>query len=297
MEFLPKPWAEITLALRKAKKRAAVTPYLNGDAFNMLPLRTSADVLVLDASERNVRGGLTNPHEIEKFMKTRVRCYTVEHLHSKVYRADLNLYVGSVNASTHSRDTLIEACLRVRHSGVVQQFENWLAALPLVPLLPDRIEELKKIYNPPKWPKAPGAHRRQAAAWVASITYTDKSAESKEYRKEVARKNETDADDIFTLAMGRRNRIGRDARPGDEFFVIDHREIEVVAYKPMRLIDRPRLIGNRYRFALEDSGEKTASRAAFVRAARKVYPRFPKSAKSTRGVDSATAAELRKLWR
>ena len=63
MEFLDQPWVAIASALKKAKKRVAVTPYLNGDTLMMLPLRTSKDVLVVDACERNVKNGLTNPHE------------------------------------------------------------------------------------------------------------------------------------------------------------------------------------------------------------------------------------------
>jgi hypothetical protein len=296
MEFLGTPWPAITSALRKAKKRIAVTPYLNGDAFRMLPLRKSKDILVVDACERNVRAGLTNPHEIEKFMDAKVQCFTVDDLHAKGYLADKSLFAGSANASTHSRDTLIEACLRVRNANVAGQFESWLARLALVPLTAERLAELKGIYKPAKWPKAGGYKPRAAAAWILTIDRDDDSEETEEYIDEVAAANDIGSDEIYPVTVSNRSRAARSAKKGDEFFILDHRG-RIKALPPMRLIEPAKLIASHYRLALKVSDESSAPFGAFLKAIRRVYPKFPESGKSRRSISPAAAAGLRKVWR
>jgi hypothetical protein len=296
MEFLGTPWPTITSALRKAKKRIAVTPYLNGDAFRMLPLRKAKDVLVVDACERNVRAGLTNPREIEKFMDAKVQCFTVDDLHAKGYLADKTVFVGSMNASTHSRDTLIEACLQVRSAGVAAQFESWLASLALVPLTAERLAELKDIYKPAKWGKAGSYKPRTSAAWVLTIDRDDDSEETEEYLDEVAASNDIGSDEIYAVTVSKRSRAARFARQGDEFFILDHRG-RIKALPPMRLIEPAKLIASRYRLALKDSDQPSVPFGAFLRVIRRIYPRFPVSGKSARSIRPAAAAQLRKMWR
>ena len=65
----------------------------------------------------------------------------------------------------------------------------------------------------------------------------------------------------------------------------------------MRLIENPKLIGTRYRLALESTGEDTVLFAAFLRAIRKVYAGFPKSGKSHRDISRAAAEAVRHLWK
>lgn len=297
VEFLGDPWPQITGALRKAKKRIAVTPYLNGDAYAMLPLRRSKDLLVVDACERNVKSGVTNPHEIERFLRSGVRCFTVDDLHAKAYLADNNLFVGSANGSTNSRNTLIEACLQVNNAAAAEQFEAWLGGLALVPLTKERISELKAIYKPPRWPKNGGSGRRRASAWIVWVKGADETDETQQFLEHVSSKYDLKPDDIYSVTVARNNKVARIAKAGDDFFVLDHDDRRIEAMPPMRLIERSKLIGTQYRLALEWPDYETVTFSVFLKAIRKVYPGFSSSGKSQRAISAKAAAELRKVWR
>jgi hypothetical protein len=250
----------------------------------------------VDACERNVKNGLTNPHEIERFIKYRVRCYTVNDLHAKAYRADDVLFVGSMNSSTHSRDTLIEACLTVRSAPAVAAFESWREGLALVPLTKERIQELKKIYRAPKWSKSASSKPRKASAWIMWLKGEDQSDETEQYIEEISEGYCIDEESIFTISVVKsNNKIARAARPGDEFFVLDHTGRKAV-HPPMRLIERPQLIGTRYRFALEYPDGDTVPFGSFLKAIRKVYAGFSASGKSQRAISPKAAAAVRSLW-
>lgn len=298
MEFLSKPWSEITRALRNAQIRVAVTPYLNGEAYKLLPLRDSDDVLVVDACERNVRAGLTNPHQIEKFRRKGVRCYTVADLHAKVYRADKNLFVGSTNASTHSRDTLVEACLQVRSSEIIEQFDLWLNSLVLVPLTRKDLQRLEEVYSPPRWPVAT-SRRHTFRSWVTWVGRDDDSEETEEFAASVAKESDMEEDDIYTVSLPRSERFTRllaRMKPGDEVFVIDRRNRKgPLVNEPMRLIAWRLHDDNRYRLALEQAKSDVPLKG-FAREARQHYAGFPMSGKSHRGIKPEAAAALRKLF-
>ena len=231
----------------------------------------------------------------ERFIKYRVRCYTVNDLHAKAYRADDVLFVGSMNCSTHSRDTLIEACITVRSAKAAAAFESWREGLPLVPLTKERIQVLKKIYRVPKWPKSASSKPRTASSWIMWAKGEDQSEETEKYIEEISEGYQIDEENVFAISVVKsNNKIVKAARPGDEFFVLDHNGRKAV-HPPMRLIERPQLVGTRYRFALEYPDDDTVPFGSFLKAIRKVYAGFSSSGKSQRAI-SAQAAAVRSLW-
>ena len=299
MDFLTEPWPQITKSIKAASTRVAVTPYLNGHAFEMLWLRKSTDMLVVDASIANVKSGLTNPHEIEKFYKKGVRCYSLRGLHAKVYRADRDLFVGSANASTHSAEYLIEACLRVRNDDVVADFEKWLGQQVLEPIKLSDIRELKKVYKSPKWMKEANKHTHNASSWITYVGQYDESGDLDRFRSAVADRYGIDEDAVYPISYQASfgGKIGAEARAGDEVFVLDHDDGNVVAYFPMRLIERQKTSGSRYKIALEDNDVEPVSFTKFMRAAKSAGLTLTSTGRINRKITPDVAAALRKLWR
>jgi hypothetical protein len=229
-----KPWSEITKALKGAKKRRiAVTAYLQTGAREMLPLK-SGDMLVVNASEMNVRSGSTNPSEIEKFRKNRVKCYSVADLHAKVYVADDRAFVGSANATTNSLTVLAEACLEVKEAEVVGNIEDWVQTLALVPLTEDELARLAGIYRPPIWGSRSVKGPRTWITWVSDDA-TDE--ESEEYDAHVATlRRDLNKRTSGIFSVGGNSQVFRSARPGDEVYVVDLSQKPAVVYG-RRVID------------------------------------------------------------
>lgn len=299
MEFLGSPWSQITFQLERATVRVAVTPYLNGRAFELLPLRTSSDVLVTDACDRNVRCGVTNPSEIWKFLKRGVRCYSVAGLHAKVYRADNVLFVGSANASTHSANALVEAVVRVKNLELVRQFQTWLNGQILVPLTRKQIERLESIYRPPKW-ESEERVRRRPTTWITNVYHEDEGDAAIRFVQRVASRQNLEDDDVYSISYPKHPRFERllsEAMPGDEFFVVDRIGPSPVVYPPLRLIERPVCKGGKIRIALEDSDDVGIALERFVRAGRRLYKNFSPSGRLHRRVSQEAASTLRALFK
>src|SRR5258707_7985075 len=87
-------WSKITDLAKRSRRRAAAVAFLNGDALEMLPLR-SGDLLKIDMSDWRLIGGATNPHEIQKYYDEGVEIYSCTDLHAKVFTFDQMVVVGS----------------------------------------------------------------------------------------------------------------------------------------------------------------------------------------------------------
>ena len=299
MKFLSAPWPHITKALKSASKRVAVTPYLNGKAFELLPLRKSKDILVVDACMHNVKSGLTNPFEIEKFAKCGVRCYSLKGLHAKVYRADGVLFVGSPNASTHSAATLVEACVRVKAPAIIADFEEWISAQVLEPIKRSDLKLLKKNYKPPKWGAGEERHNRKASAWITYVARKDTSGELEAYSGTVADRHGLDEDAVYPISFGKGSatKMVSEARPGDEFFVLDHEDGKIKAFFPMRLIERPTSDGKSHKIPLEDNDVEPVNLATFLKAAKSAGLNLTKTGRINRKISPLIAAALRSIWK
>lgn len=125
----PGPWTHITAELaRTGRKRAlAVVGYVGKDAPTIMPLH-DGDVLVCDASEAAIRQGLTSAAALSVYSRRRVSIFSVQGLHAKVVVLSRSAWVGSANASKHSRDELVEASVRVTGEQVVR-IRGWADSL------------------------------------------------------------------------------------------------------------------------------------------------------------------------
>ncbi|WP_395750225.1 phospholipase D-like domain-containing protein [Prosthecobacter sp.] len=120
----------------------------------MLPLPKGSR-LVVDASERTVRLGLTCPAELLKLHKRGVEIFSVMNLHAKVYVVGRNVFVGSANVSRHSADTLVEAMIQTTDSEAVTQARQFVTGLCLQLQRPEQLKALRVIYRPPHRPSKP----------------------------------------------------------------------------------------------------------------------------------------------
>jgi hypothetical protein len=127
----------------------------------VLPLKRGS-ILVVRADIATVKGGLTNPHDLEVLVKREVQVHSLKNLHAKIYVAGGKAFVGSMNASSLSFDgKLAEAAVEIRESRAVAAAKLAVLAWALGPSLTlEDLEELKAIYKPrrdgPKNIRKPG---------------------------------------------------------------------------------------------------------------------------------------------
>jgi hypothetical protein len=289
------PWPTITATLRAARSCEAVTPFLTSAA--MLPLERG-DRLVVDASLVNVRAGLTDPRAIEALRRRGVRCYTVTGLHAKVYIADDTVFVGSSNATINSRESLIEACAQISDARYAARALVWIDALPLRPLRKADLAALIPEFTPQKrraTPRTPAA-----TSWVTWIRRDGDSQALAEYQKEVAERHVLAEDDLYPILFRTRTppRLLREGQPGDEVFVIDRRDRNRV-YGPMRLLEVPTATtvdGRRHYYLALESCDASIALSAFRRAAARGETPISASGRSTRRLNPAAAAFVRRCF-
>jgi hypothetical protein len=129
--FHPKrPWPSIEkdLANKRRGRIVAVVAYIGKDAPQILKLR-AGDKLVCDASPEVVRAGATNALALRTLHRLGVEVYSIPGLHAKVVASARFAWVGSANASTHSKQALIEASIRIEDPKVVRNVLVWADGL------------------------------------------------------------------------------------------------------------------------------------------------------------------------
>ena len=141
------PWRSITtdIARKRRDPIVAAIGYVGSNAKSVLPLRVG-DFLICDASERAIKQGVTSAEALSKFKRNGVRVFSVEGLHSKVVSSKNFAWVGSPNASSNSRDNLIEASVRLEGRTCQQAFK-WALSLATddAELTVGDIQSLKRI--------------------------------------------------------------------------------------------------------------------------------------------------------
>jgi hypothetical protein len=143
-------WPTLTSSIKTSKRPCHVAvAYLSQGAGKMLPLPKGSR-LVVDASERTVKQGMTCPAELIKFQKVGVEIYSVPNLHAKVYVTGTEVFVGSANASQHSAATLIETLLQTNERKAVVDGRKFVDSLCQVILGPELLDTLMGMYRPPQ---------------------------------------------------------------------------------------------------------------------------------------------------
>lgn len=143
-------WQILSSAAKKSKRPAHVAvAYLGKGAAELLPL-PSGSRLVVDASESTVKSGQTCPKELIKLYKNGVRIYSIPKLHAKIFVFGSKAFVGSANVSYNSAESLIEVILSTKDKKVVSDAKDFINERCLYELGPKTLEDLDKIYRPPK---------------------------------------------------------------------------------------------------------------------------------------------------
>jgi hypothetical protein len=144
-------WEEITqeVILNPDKSMVAVAFFSTG-ASKLLPL-TKGSTLIVNASERIIKSGQTNPNEIIALLKKGVKIYNYENLHAKMYLIGEKLFIGSSNASNNSANGLKESMLVSTDKNIVNEGKSRIIELAITSLGLERLKQLKKIYKTPKF--------------------------------------------------------------------------------------------------------------------------------------------------
>jgi hypothetical protein len=162
-----RPWSRLTAAVRESRVpvHAAVAYYGKG-AGRLLPL-SKGSRLVVDASEHAVASGQTSPKDLLAAHRKGVRVFSVRNLHAKVFVVGRRAFVGSTNASMHSKDGLVEAVLETSDSGAVSAAREFINDHCREELGPRALAVLQKLYREPLIPGGKKTPKRKAKSVAA----------------------------------------------------------------------------------------------------------------------------------
>lgn len=190
------PWRLITadVARKNRDPIVAAVSYVGSNAKSVLPLR-SKDFLICDASERAIKQGVTSAKALLGYKRSGIRVFSVEGLHSKVVSSKQFTWIGSANASSNSRDRLIEASIRVEGPASRKAF-NWASSLATddAELTLSDIQALKRI--PISWEARGGEPGKpQGTAFpkkLTSLHILEFTKKAHQYMVENAEKEESE---------------------------------------------------------------------------------------------------------
>jgi hypothetical protein len=144
-------WEEITKeAILNPDKSIVAVAFFSTGATKLLPL-TKGSTLIVNASERIVKSGQTNPNELITLLKKGVKIYNYENLHAKMYLIGEKLFIGSSNASNNSANGLKESMLVSTDKSILNEGKRRISELAINSLGLERLKQLKKIYKTPKF--------------------------------------------------------------------------------------------------------------------------------------------------
>lgn len=145
-----KVWDELGSRLKATKRPVDVAvAYFSKGSARSFP-KISGSRLVVDASERAVKAGLTCPDDLLTLVNRNVHVFSANDLHAKVFVVGRTAYIGSMNVSHRSKHELVEAAIRTTQPRIVEQARRFISELPKQELTPKLIQYLATKYVPPK---------------------------------------------------------------------------------------------------------------------------------------------------
>ncbi|WP_067522844.1 phospholipase D family protein [Endozoicomonas ascidiicola] len=172
-------WGYISKSSKINANKYVASAYLGKGASKLLQL-SEDDILVVDASEKNVRTGVTNPFEIEKFIENGVEVFSYNGLHAKVYVFGNIALIGSANASLNSKNNLTECMIETSDNKTVSESRGFIRSLALEPISTEYAKYLQSIFKPPKSDVIKGDSKKEklgSSIWVQEINDYDYSEE------------------------------------------------------------------------------------------------------------------------
>jgi hypothetical protein len=164
-------WQALAARIKGARHVDAAIAFFGQGGATLLPLR-KGDRFIVDMSVATVRGGGTDPREVEKLIRRGVQVFTRRNLHAKVVVADQSVISGSANVSNRSHNVLDEAAILTSDPTTVRRAREFIDRLCTEPVRPEYLKKCKKLYRPPDFNEKPGngkqgQHRTtHAKLWV-----------------------------------------------------------------------------------------------------------------------------------
>lgn len=150
MKFLSvdQPWSDISEVLDQTRAKVfCAIGYIGKDAPSILRLG-EGDVLVCDASDATVKSGSTYPEALLEYAIAGVNVYSISGLHAKVIVCGKTAWIGSMNASTSSKN-LVEAAIRLDNKLMVKAALDFINEQKnLMPPLSK--SEIRRLINLPR---------------------------------------------------------------------------------------------------------------------------------------------------
>lgn len=233
-------WDEISRHSKQSKNGFVAVAYLGTDASRLLKLNPG-DTLVVDASERAVKSGSTNPTEILKYIKNRVNVYSCTNLHSKVFVFDNTVFIGSANVSNHSAKQLNECVVKTTNISAARTARGYVRSIAREPLTPKYVKHLQTIYRPPNGGRTNGSKHGQRSSepyvWVHKTfdrEYTEHEWNAHNTGEKVAAKKIANPKQFYVDSIRYKNTgaIVKNGRIGDFLVFVYGDDV----YPPCRLL-------------------------------------------------------------
>ncbi len=142
--FLDRVWEPISERCARPGKKVVVISYVGKGATKLLHFGIG-DILVTNASDAAIRAGSTDANELHIITGKKTVIYNVDNLHAKVIITPRAVIIGSANASTNSKQQLLEACMSSTDSKVIASAGVWARSLFGDLLTPEQIERKMKL--------------------------------------------------------------------------------------------------------------------------------------------------------
>lgn len=236
-------WPTITALCRKGRGHVAVA-FLGAGSYDLLPL-SEGSILVVNASLDAVRQGLTNPSELIKFVKKKVKVHTAQDLHAKVFAFPHRVVIGSANASKSSARYWQEAAVASSERAIIEGAHEFVRRMCGQRLT---LAELRALEGeaPKRAPKllGQGGVRKdgpdRAPLWVTRIVRGAWDAETTALASRVrpaAKARLEDGDTLDTFSWPRRGAAG--FQPGHQVVEILEEGDRILVYPPATILVPP----------------------------------------------------------
>lgn len=140
-------WSDLTAKAKRFNGKSFVAvAYFGTGAARRLPLKKGS-TLVVDASDKAVKSGQTNPAELIKLRNRGVRIFSMPNLHAKVFVFGEVAFVGSTNVSDNSEDVYWEAAIRSGQTSVVSRAKQFVRTGAVNEIGPQKFESLLRAYK------------------------------------------------------------------------------------------------------------------------------------------------------
>ena len=187
-------WSRLTAEAKQFNGKSFVAvAYFGTGAAKLLPLKKGS-ILVVDASDKAVKSGQTNPAELIKLRKLGVRIFSMSNLHAKVFVFGGVAFVGSTNVSENSEDVYSEASIRSSQTSVVSSARQFVRTLAVNEIGPQKLEALLRAYKSRKKTGSSvkrGVNKIEPRLFIVRLTEGDEPAEDAATIKDGVSKAET----------------------------------------------------------------------------------------------------------